>query len=214
MKMKREAIVLSLACRRHGRARMSRLSQAGQKRTASPENIARVGRLAFPVRFDHLEIALFMKTGNLLIGSQALKYAFSVFLIGLATLTTFAAVQPDTEAVKGNWVPAKAELGGQPMSEALLQTISLKLEAGLYVVSVGGQPDKGTYTINPSTNPKSMTITGTDGPNRGKTFPAIYEVARDTLRICYDLSGTKRPTEFKTVPGTKLYLVDYKRKKQ
>ena len=35
----------------------------------------------------------------------------------------------------------------------------------------------------------------------------------DTLRICYDLSGATRPTEFKSIAGTKLYLVAYNRKK-
>jgi uncharacterized protein (TIGR03067 family) len=59
-----------------------------------------------------------------------------------------------------------------------------------------------------------MTITGTGGPNVGKTFPAIYEIKGDTLRICYDLSGAQRPTEFKSVAGTKLYLVTYTRKKE
>jgi uncharacterized protein (TIGR03067 family) len=58
-----------------------------------------------------------------------------------------------------------------------------------------------------------MTIVGTKGPNTGKTFPCIYEIKGDTFRICYDLSGAKRPTEFKTVTGTKLYLVTYNRKK-
>ena len=58
-----------------------------------------------------------------------------------------------------------------------------------------------------------MTITGTEGPNQGKTFPAIYELKGDTLRICYDLSGAKRPTEFKSIAGTRLYLVTYNRKK-
>ena len=55
---------------------------------------------------------------------------------------------------------------------------------------------------------------GVKGPNKGKTFPAIYELAGDTLRVCYDLSGKKRPTEFKTKADTKLYLVTYKRKKK
>ena len=72
----------------------------------------------------------------------------------------------------------------------------------------------GTYTIDADSKPKSMTITGTEGPNHGKTFPAIYELKGDTLRICYDLSGAKRPTEFKSVAGTKLYLVTYSRKKE
>jgi hypothetical protein len=33
----------------------------------------------------------------------------------------------------------------------------------------------------------------------------------DTLRVCYDLSGKSRPTEFKTKEGTRLFLVTYKR---
>jgi uncharacterized protein (TIGR03067 family) len=57
-------------------------------------------------------------------------------------------------------------------------------------------------------------VIGTEGPNQGKTFPAIYELNGDTLRICYDLSGAKRPAEFKTIAGTKLYLVTYSRSKQ
>ena len=58
-----------------------------------------------------------------------------------------------------------------------------------------------------------MTITGTAGPNNSRTYPAIYELKGDTLRICYDLSGAKRPAEFKSLAGTQLYLVTYNRKK-
>jgi hypothetical protein len=57
-----------------------------------------------------------------------------------------------------------------------------------------------------------MDIVGTEGPNKGKTFPAIYELEGDTLRICYALEGTKRPTEFK-VTGEKVLLVTYKKTK-
>jgi uncharacterized protein (TIGR03067 family) len=95
-----------------------------------------------------------------------------------------------------------------------LKSISLKLDHGKYEVFVGGNPDRGTYIIDSASKPKSMTIPGTEGPNHGKTFPAIYELKGDTLRICYDLSGAKRPTEFKSVAGMKLYLVTYNRKKE
>ena len=115
----------------------------------------------------------------------------------------------DTKSVQGNWQPAQAVLAGQPMPEVVLKTISLKLDHGKYEVFVGEHPDRGTYTIDATTQPKSMTVTGTEGPNHGRTFPAIYELNGDTLRICYDLSGAKRPAEFKSVAGTKLYLVTY-----
>jgi uncharacterized protein (TIGR03067 family) len=142
----------------------------------------------------------------------------NILYIGLtvvASLTAFAADPPDdAKAVQGSWTPARADLGGQPMADAVLKSISLKLDDGKYEVFVGDKPDKGTYTLDSTSQPKSVTITGTEGPNQGRTFPAIYELKGDTLRICYDLSGVKRPTEFKSIAGTKLYLVTYNRKKE
>ena len=142
-----------------------------------------------------------------------MKHILCLCLTIVASLTAFAADPPDdAKAIQGNWKPATAELAGQPLSDAVLKIISLKLENGRYEVVAGNLPDKGTYTIDSTTKPKRMTVTGTEGPNNGKTFPAIYELKGDTLRICYDLSGAKRPTEFKSIAGTQLYLVTYNRK--
>jgi uncharacterized protein (TIGR03067 family) len=139
----------------------------------------------------------------------------SLCLTFVVALTAFGAEpSDDAKAVQGSWRPAKGELAGQPLTEPVLKSISLKLEGGKYEVLVGGQPDKGTYTLDTTSKPKGMIITGTEGPNVGKTFPAIYELKGDTLRICYDLSGSKRPTEFKSIVGTKLYLVTYIREKK
>ena len=141
---------------------------------------------------------------------------FLVTCIACVPLVTFAAGSHDDDAktVQGNWKPVKAELAGQPMADAVLKSISLKLDHGKYEIFVGEAPDRGTYTLDSATKPKSITITGTEGPNNGKTFPAIYELQGETLRICYDLSGDKRPTEFKSIAGTRLYLVTYNRKKE
>jgi uncharacterized protein (TIGR03067 family) len=65
----------------------------------------------------------------------------------------------------------------------------------------------------PDASPKAMEVTGTAGPNKGKTFPAIYELIGDTLTVCYDLSGKARPSEFKSKAGTHLFLATYKRVK-
>jgi uncharacterized protein (TIGR03067 family) len=143
-----------------------------------------------------------------------MKYLLCIYLAVAASLSTFAADSSDAKAVQGNWKPARAELAGQPLADGLLKTISLKLDNGKYEVFVGEHPDRGTYTLDANTRPGSMTVTGTEGPNKGKTFPAIYELNGDTLRICYDLSGAKRPAEFKSTAGTKLYLVTYHRKKE
>ena len=144
-----------------------------------------------------------------------MKHIFCIGLAVAASLSAFAADPPDdAKAVQGSWTPARAELAGRPVADDVLKSISLKLENGKYEVFVGDKPDRGTYTIDSTTKPRSMTITGTEGPNNGRTYPAIYELKGDTLRICYDLSGAKRPTEFKSSAGTKLYLVTYNRKKK
>jgi len=139
-------------------------------------------------------------------------YILSICFVVAVSFAALAADVPDAKAIQGDWKPVKAELGGQPMAEEVLKTISLKIGEGTYEVHVANSPDKGTVTVDSSTTPKSMTITGTEGPNKGKTFPCIYELKGETLRICYDLSGVKRPSEFKTTAGTKLYLVTYARK--
>jgi uncharacterized protein (TIGR03067 family) len=116
----------------------------------------------------------------------------------------------------GVWKPIAAVLGGVRVPESALKAITLKIMGASYEVVVEGEKesDKGTRTLDTSTTPKRLTIKSTDGPNRGKTFLAIYEMKdADSLRICYDLSGTDFPKEFKAPKGTQLYLVGYRRQK-
>ena len=134
-----------------------------------------------------------------------------------ATLAFTARAADDLKAMSGTWKTVKAELAGQALPPPVLKAITLKIDGANYVVTVetekGTAVDKGTVAIDRTTTPKSMTISGVDGPNAGKTFHAIYEFGGDTLRVCYELSGAAQPAEFKTAPGTKLYLVTYERAK-
>jgi uncharacterized protein (TIGR03067 family) len=89
----------------------------------------------------------------------------------------------------------------------------LVIKSDQYTVTVGAQTDKGTVKLDPSKKPKEIDIVGTEGPNKGKTILAIYELDKDTLKVCYDLSGKARPTEFKTKADTMQFLVTYAREK-
>ncbi len=117
------------------------------------------------------------------------------------------------DSLEGTWLPESAEIGGKPFPDDVRKTIKLVIKDNKYTVTVGEQPDKGTMKLKPSEKPKQMEITGTEGPNKGKTILAIYERDGDTLRICYDLSGKNYPTAFKSKEGTQLFLVTYRREK-
>jgi uncharacterized protein (TIGR03067 family) len=123
------------------------------------------------------------------------------------------ATADDWKRLAGTWKIDSATLNGEDAT-AGLKTGVLTIEEGKYKIDFGGMPDAGTVMLDPAKKPKAMTITGTDGPNKGKTIPAIYDIDGDTLKVCYTLDGKEPPKEFKSTAETKTLLVTYKREKK
>jgi uncharacterized protein (TIGR03067 family) len=149
-----------------------------------------------------------------------------IFVIALALsctfhslVTSFAADKPPSNdkslrSPDGTWKPIGAIMGGARLPTPALDAITLEISGTNYQVTVEGEkePDRGTSILHTNTTPARMTIVSTNGPNRGKTFFAIYEMKDDrSMRVCYDLSGTEFPKDFKAPNGTMLYLVGYRR---
>ena len=141
---------------------------------------------------------------------------YLMFMLMPLALVVTALADPalqDAKNSQGTWLPTRAELGGKPMQDDFLTNTVLKLVQGNYEVTVRGLPDKGAYTLDAGSKPKTLDITGSEGPNAGKKILCIYELKGNTLKICYGLDGSARPTEFKSPPATKYFLVTYERKK-
>jgi uncharacterized protein (TIGR03067 family) len=138
--------------------------------------------------------------------------AFLLFVLSLGVVANPGAA-PEARDTDGTWKPVTAELAGKPWPKPLLDSMKLILKDDRYTVEIGEQKDEGTVKRDPSKAPKRMDITGTKGPNEGKTFLTIYELKGDELRVCYDLGGKERPTEFATKPNSQLFLVTYRREK-
>jgi uncharacterized protein (TIGR03067 family) len=117
--------------------------------------------------------------------------------------------QDDRKMIQGTWVVIEAELRGQKLPDEAIKGTKLILTNGRYEY----QNDRGEYTLSPADEIKAMDIVGLEGPNKGKTFLAIYALEADKLKICYDLAGNTRPTKFKTEAGTRQFLVTYQREK-
>lgn len=146
-------------------------------------------------------------------GSMLLKFVFAWALLVSLSLAVSAGDAREGDGLDGTWLPVEAELAGKQFPYEVRKSMKLVIKEGQYTVTVGKMLDKGTVKVNTTAKRRAMDIMGTDGPNKGKMIPAIYEHDGDTLKICYDLSGKKRPTEFKTEAGTQLFLVTYKRDK-
>ena len=126
-----------------------------------------------------------------------------------------ATAEDNQEALKklnGEWAVASMEMMGKQMPAEAVKKIRLINTDGEYLVRAESD-DKGSVSVDAAKSPKQMTIKGSDGPNKGKTLLAIYELKEDELKICYDLSGKEFPKEFKTEPGKLLMMAVYKKVK-
>ena len=81
-------------------------------------------------------------------------------------------------------------------------------------VYAGDKPvGERTFTVDPSKKPKTLDSTPSEGPHKGKTFPAIYEFDGDAGKICQAAPGKDRPKEFDAKKGTGQMVAVYKRAK-
>ena len=100
------------------------------------------------------------------------------------------------------WVPAKKD---QPPRIAKL----VFTDDDCYVLRGDGRREMASgltnagwksCTLDESTKPKSIDIVGFAGKesDKTKTYPGIYELDGDKLRICYAETSPERPTKFES----------------
>jgi uncharacterized protein (TIGR03067 family) len=116
---------------------------------------------------------------------------------------------PSAPTLSGRWAPESAELGGQPFPIANFGGAVLQLTMDGYEFA----NDRGTYVVLTRRPPAQMDIRGQQGPNAGRTIPAIFDLAADKLTICYQLGAGARPADFASPAGTQILLIHYKRVK-
>jgi len=138
-----------------------------------------------------------------------------IAMMSLFVCAAALAQQPagDVKLLEGKWMVVSAELSGEALPKEATKSMLLTLTGEKYQFTDGKSNDQGTVKIDATKKPKEMDITGAEGPNKGKTFLAIYDIQGDTFRVCYDLTGKGRPSEFATKKGAALFLVTYQRAK-
>jgi uncharacterized protein (TIGR03067 family) len=120
----------------------------------------------------------------------------------------------EEKKLDGAWAPVSGEQGGEKFPDEVLKMIKVVFKDGGWTVTVGDATDKGIVSVDPSKKPKTMDIVCTEGRNKDKRFPAIYELTDDTLKVAYSLDGKERPKDFKSREGTMDLVMTYKRQKQ
>lgn len=119
-----------------------------------------------------------------------------------------------TPKTDGNWKAKEATLNGMELGAPFLMAITLQLKGDQYEVKVGAKIDKGKCEILTDSKPNRMKITGSEGPNEGKSIWAIFEQTNpDQLKVCYNLKKKEYPKAFESTQENGEFLVIYERVK-
>ena len=123
--------------------------------------------------------------------------------------------EKELKKFQGDWTFESSEAGGQKLPADQLKDFVLTFDGAKHTVKSGTTIiQTGTQTIDPSKSPKTIDVTLTEGPSKGTVILGIYEIEGDTLKVCFDMGGKKRPTEFKSMAGSETFLNVHKRVKK
>jgi uncharacterized protein (TIGR03067 family) len=140
----------------------------------------------------------------------ALVAVVAFLILGGAQAGDDVLIKKELEALRGNWnVLIK---GTEKVDQDLQQQFSM-VENSLQI-RIGGATIDLKFTVNPAKKPKEINITRMLADGSDTSMLGIYELDGDTLKLCFDDFGKKRPTEFKVKPGSKQSNFVLKREKK
>jgi uncharacterized protein (TIGR03067 family) len=126
-----------------------------------------------------------------------------------------ADVEKERKKFQGAWTFESVEGGGKEQPAAEFKGMTVTFEGDKYTVKKGAEVIQvGTQKLDPSKSPKTIDVTVTEGLSKGAVMLGIYEISGDTLKVCFDPEGKKRPTEFKSAPDSQVFVAVHKRVKK
>ena len=119
-----------------------------------------------------------------------------------------ADLEMEVRRFQGAWTIESSETGGKKLPISELKGLIVTFEGNKHTVKKGNEViQAGTQKLGPSRSPKAIDVTMTEGPNKGAVLLGIYEISGDTLKVCFDPEGKKRPTEFRSGSGSQTLVV-------
>ncbi|EDL60360.1 TIGR03067 domain-containing protein [Gimesia maris] len=150
---------------------------------------------------------------NLLVGALALL--MSMTTLASADDAKEAAIKKDHKLIEGTWRIKTLEVNGNKAGDADASkfTVVNGADGTWSLHSEGNEVAKGTSTIDPTQKPRTIDFMPTSGQDQGQTLLGIYELKKNTRKLCFAPAGRNRPTEFSSTAENQHILVTFERVK-
>jgi len=125
-----------------------------------------------------------------------------------------ASAADELKKMEGDWQIAGIEMAGTTVSSNELPKVVVTIKGDTFKVANVGMEAGGRFSINLTETPPQIDIHADSGPDQGRTFPGIYELGAETMRICCSRLGRRRPTSFSSGENGNFVLINYIRSKK
>ena len=151
--------------------------------------------------------------GYLFVGALALL--MSMTTLASADDNKEAEIKKDHKLIEGTWRIKTLEVNGNKAGDADASkfTVVNGADGAWRLRSEGNEVAKGTSTIDPTQKPRTIDFMPTSGQDQGQTLLGIYELKKNTRKLCFAPAGRNRPTEFSSTAENQHILVTFERVK-
>jgi uncharacterized protein (TIGR03067 family) len=107
----------------------------------------------------------------------------------------------DLAKLQGRWKVASLEVGGAKMPVSMFPDAVVSVADDVFESSCMGAVYRGRLTLADSGGRKTFSLAFEDGPEKGNTNNALYELDGDRWTLCLDMKGGPAPQGFATSPA-------------
>jgi uncharacterized protein (TIGR03067 family) len=119
----------------------------------------------------------------------------------------------DAKQVQGTWDVVEYEIQGKKVPAGFLKKVKVIFGADKFKLDTGDPNVKeSTFKLDPAKKPKQIEVTSDAGGVKAN-YSGIYDISGDTLRICLYTDAARPPTEFRTNPDVKSFMMVLKKEK-
>jgi uncharacterized protein (TIGR03067 family) len=136
--------------------------------------------------------------------------ASSCWLAGCGA-TNAADTAEDTKLWQGTWKMDSCIWNGEPQKG----DVAWLVEGDRYRIRMDRQTHEDPYPFQLDATQKHIDVNHHETPKGtyGGKLKGIYEVSGDTLRVCYDLTGSRYPKSFEAGPGSRQVVYQFHRER-
>jgi uncharacterized protein (TIGR03067 family) len=170
------------------------------------QNLAGISRLAATLKAEESIVVNSPEFFRLtILGSLAF---LNCWLVGCGA-TQAADPAEDDKLWQGTWEMVSCTWNGEPQRGDMQWIV----EGDYYRMRVDRQTNADHYPFKLDARQKHIDVDHHDTPQGtyGGKLKGIYEINRDSLRVCYDLTGHQYPKSFDAGPGSRQVIYEFRR---